>query len=460
MSIDNNNSYDEEVDFGNTIEDLNSKSIVDDFKESDIPDVDVTTSRKSASARRLKIAALGILGMLIALVAMGITFNRYTDAKQANKAEEAAQAVANQQKVSTNSSRVDFDKDMLAADQGMYPLGLPVPAGAIEPTANGVEALTAESLAAQYPSSPTPIMMPEPTAPPIFTPSQRQAPVLTGIFDDDPPVRNNPSAAPSGFTPPPDFSSATAPPLTPQQTRKQRLLASGVMAYENAGRTAVSGGNAPSGNNQNKMLSGTVIANGTATKRGDTSFLLAKGTAIPCVLRNRISSDYTGFTTCQISKDVYSANGKTLLIERGSKVFGEQNIEIKQGQSSVYVLWTSVETPKGITVNLESPAAGQLGETGIKAKVNNNFWKRFGGAIMLSLIDDAISATASRVEGKEGGENNTTVSSTTNTAQSMAEKALDSTVNIPPTATVPQGTVMSILVVRDVDFGSVYGIGR
>lgn len=99
---------------------------------------------------------------------------------------------------------------------------------------------------------------------------------------------------------------------------------------------------------------------------------------------------------------------------------------------------------------------------GIDAKVNTHFWKRFGGAIMLSVIQDAISVARSRLEGKEDntGNNNTTIKNTESTASSMAEEALRHTINIPPTATVNAGTVINIMVVRDVDFADVYKLQK
>lgn len=198
---------------------------------------------------------------------------------------------------------------------------------------------------------------------------------------------------------------------------------------------------------------------GTSSKRGDTTMLLPKGTNIPCVMRTKIDSTYKGFTTCQISRDVYSANGKVLLVERGSTVFGEQNIEIKQGQARVAVLWSRIETPKGVSVDIDSPAAGQLGEMGVDAKVKNHFWKRFGGAIMLSMIKD-VTANASTNLAKSGQPSRNSTENSTTAAETMAEKALDSTINIPPTATVNQGKLIQILVIRDIDFGGIYELRK
>lgn len=60
----------------------------------------------------------------------------------------------------------------------------------------------------------------------------------------------------------------------------------------------------------------------------------------------------------------------------------------------------------------------------------------------------------------DSGSNNTTINNTSNTASSMAEEALRGTINIPPTATINQGTVLNIMVARDMDFGDVYEIKK
>lgn len=137
----------------------------------------------------------------------------------------------------------------------------------------------------------------------------------------------------------------------------------------------------------------------------------------------------------------------------------EQNIQMSQGKARVSILWGRIETPKNVSINLDSPATGQLGEMGVNAKVNNHFWKRFGGAIMLSVIQDAFAIGRSHLEKQSDGDT-TTITNTTNAAENMMEEVLKNTVNIPPTATINQGTVINIMVARDVDFNSIYGLQR
>ena len=189
-----------------------------------------------------------------------------------------------------------------------------------------------------------------------------------------------------------------------------------------------------------------------AQRRADLTYLLKKGTSIACTLNTMIVTTQPGITRCMVSKDVYSANGRVLLIERGSEVIGEQTAALVQGQARVYVLWSTIETPAGVSVTVNSSSADSLGASGQEAQVDNHFWKRFGGAIMLSLIKDGISMADSSSRNQGG----VTFDSSSDSAEDMATEALKNTINIPPTGYVNQGTLVNVMVARDVDFRSVY----
>lgn len=210
----------------------------------------------------------------------------------------------------------------------------------------------------------------------------------------------------------------------------------------------------PSQGNFGSRLNPTVTASTKAQQRGDSSYLLTKGTNIRCGLDTKIVTTQPGFTRCIVSKDVYSANGETLLIERGSKITGEQTSALLQGHARVFVLWNEVETPSGVKVSLRSPGAGSLGEGGHGAHVNYHFWRRFGGAMMISLIGDATNNLNNR--STSGNNNNITYENSVDSAQQMATEVLKNSINIPPTGTINQGSLINIMVARDVDFSDVY----
>lgn len=199
-------------------------------------------------------------------------------------------------------------------------------------------------------------------------------------------------------------------------------------------------------------LSPTVFASTSARQRGSLDFLLGRGTGIPCGLLTRIVTTYPGVTKCQVLEDVYSANGKVLLIEKGSVIHGEQQSALTQGQARVFAAWTTLETPNGVSVNIDSLGADPLGGSGHSARVNNHFWKRIGGAVMISMIDDTINAYGRRSQGSA----NVSFESTTESVQDIATEVLKNTINIPPTGYVNQGERIMVYIVRDVDFSDVY----
>lgn len=186
------------------------------------------------------------------------------------------------------------------------------------------------------------------------------------------------------------------------------------------------------------------------------SYMITQGTKIPCTLESRIVSDLPGLTTCIISRDVYSTNGKVVLLEKGSKVVGNYDSGIKQGQARIFVLWTRVETPKGVIINVDSPGAGPLAEGGLSGFVDNHYVERFGGAILISLTGDLGNfLTASASDSSEG---TVTFANTSAGAEEAVTEALRNSINIPPTLYKNQGDRIMISVARDMDFTGVYNL--
>ncbi|VVN22436.1 hypothetical protein PS623_04359 [Pseudomonas fluorescens] len=193
---------------------------------------------------------------------------------------------------------------------------------------------------------------------------------------------------------------------------------------------------------------------GTAMMRPDLKFLLIHGTTASCVLLPRIVTNYPGQTRCMINRDVYSADGSVVLIRAGSFANGERKVAMKQGVAKVFVVWRDVEMPDGGSIRFDSMAADQLGAAGLDAWVDNHIPERFAGAVALSLIDDGLKLLADQARGSDG----VTFDSSTNNAQDMASIALENSINIPPTGYVQQATELTIVVARDVDLRSIYGV--
>lgn len=188
----------------------------------------------------------------------------------------------------------------------------------------------------------------------------------------------------------------------------------------------------------------------------DPNLYVEENTTIPCSLQTRFVSDVAGRISCVISEDVYSANGNVKLIEKGTKAFGAyQSGTLRQGQGRLFVAWEQLRTPDFKRINLiDTAAAGELGEAGIDGWVDTHFWERFGGALMLSLVQDVVAVAADTAPSKD---RNVDYTENSRTAMAeMAKVALENSINIPPTLYKNQGDIISILVGRDIDFSSLY----
>jgi type IV secretion system protein VirB10 len=204
------------------------------------------------------------------------------------------------------------------------------------------------------------------------------------------------------------------------------------------------------------QLQGSATPRVAATMLGDRSLTLPKGTAFTCALKTKVISATSGLVGCQVQRNVYSDDGRVLLVERGSHMDGEYRVTaIRPGTVRIPVLWTRIRTPHGVTVDIDSPGTGALGESGIDGYVDNRWGERIGAAMLLSLIDDSVKLIIQN-QASERQADTVVLPSTTGNTSKLAEKVLESTINIPPLIYQNQGGIVGIYVARDVDFSPVY----
>jgi type IV secretion system protein VirB10 len=192
------------------------------------------------------------------------------------------------------------------------------------------------------------------------------------------------------------------------------------------------------------------------------SLTIPKGTAFTCALKTKIISATSGPVGCQVQRNVYGDDGRVLLIERGSHLDGDYRIaSVKPGTVRIPVVWTRLRTPQGVAVDIDSPGTGPLGEGGIDGYVDNRWVERIGAALLLSLINDSVQMVIqdqASSNSRNGQANTVLLPSTTANTNQLAEKVLESTINIPPLIYQNQGGIVGIVVAHDVDFSSVYAL--
>jgi type IV secretion system protein VirB10 len=272
-----------------------------------------------------------------------------------------------------------------------------------------------------------------------------------------------PAPAPAGpqFVEQPQQTPATAPIMAFEGSDEVPAAqpASATSAAAPGGAPAIP---APDNSPLAQKLKPTVLEGETASVMQNPDMTITEGTIIPCILQTAIDSQLPGLVTCTVPMDIRGATGNVVLLDRGTKIVGELQDGLMQGQNRVFVDWTRAETPEHVIITLDSPGTDELGRSGLPGAVDNHFLDRFGGALLLTLVQGALEAGTVEAAG-QGSSNSTSqqaalgfVYSAQSNGQSIANTALTNTINIPPTLTKNQGDTVALIVAHDLDFSSVY----
>jgi type IV secretion system protein VirB10 len=216
-------------------------------------------------------------------------------------------------------------------------------------------------------------------------------------------------------------------------------------------------------------------AKATRIERPDAT--LAQGTLIRGFLETALNSDLPGMVRAVIREDVYSMDGRRILIPKGSRMIGDYSADVVAGQSRVYVIWQRVLRADGISMSIVSPGTDNLGRSGMRGHVDTKFWQRFGSALILSVINIGIdyvgnvqTKQTTRINPVTGAEevveernansgNNLTDLATEQggkTISDFASQELGRNANIKPTITIDQGVPVIAFLRRDIDFSAYY----
>jgi type IV secretion system protein VirB10 len=173
------------------------------------------------------------------------------------------------------------------------------------------------------------------------------------------------------------------------------------------------------------------------------STTVTQGTLIPAILETAIDTDVPGFVRAVVSEDVRSFDGTRILVPRSSRLVGQYQSGLQGGQKRAFVIWTRLIRPDGASVNLASPAVGFDGTTGLEGDVNSNFFRRFGSALLLSVVDGLTAIASGGASVVLGG------------GSSAAAAAIEQDGQIGPTVRVRQGEPIRVFTSRDLDFSQV-----
>lgn len=178
------------------------------------------------------------------------------------------------------------------------------------------------------------------------------------------------------------------------------------------------------------------------------TYRLGKGKSILCTLQTKIDTSQPGMVTCVVAKDVYSDDGKMVLIDKGSMVIGEQTQGLT-GTNRAFVAWSEIRTPNNINITIDSPMSDSLGAPGINGKINKQFLRKFFVGTLISIIQSV--ENYGLVKKSKQNEISIDPSNVEGMIESMTDTLVEKEVLV-----VNPGTPVSIQLMRDLDFSEVY----
>ena len=181
-------------------------------------------------------------------------------------------------------------------------------------------------------------------------------------------------------------------------------------------------------------------------------YLVYEGSVLDTILMNRLDGDAAGAVKVLVSNPLYSHDHQHVIIPEGTVVLGEAKKIGAAGigqQRRIAVVFHRLIMPDGYSVDLDQfHGLDQIGEEGLKDKVNNHYFEIFGASIALGVISGAG-------EIAQGGGAITTNGSqafTNGTAASVSQSAntiLDRFMQIPPTITIREGHRVKVYFTQD-----------
>ena len=208
-------------------------------------------------------------------------------------------------------------------------------------------------------------------------------------------------------------------------------------------------GEAATGNSASDFASrvgGVGGAPAQAKAMTNPSTTVTQGTLIPAILETAIDTNVPGYVRAVVSQDVRSFDGSKVLVPRSSRLIGQYQSGMQNGQKRAYVIWTRLIRPDGASVNLASPAIGFDGTTGLEGKVSGaGFFQRFGSAMLLSVVGGLGTIATGGAGGVIIG----------GASQSAASTAAQQDGQRGPTVRVRMGEPIRIFTARDLDFSRV-----
>ncbi|MEQ1574917.1 MAG: TrbI/VirB10 family protein [Vicinamibacterales bacterium] len=182
---------------------------------------------------------------------------------------------------------------------------------------------------------------------------------------------------------------------------------------------------------------------------------LLEGTVIDAVLANRLDGSSAAPVNCLVTNAVYSHSGHAVLIPAGARVLGETKPVQTFGETRLAVTFHRLLLPNGETYGLDQfLGLNQIGDAGLKDKVNQHYLATFGAAAAVGLIGGLSQYLGSAGLSGGDGSGDRTVIIAGGVGESTSQAALqvmNRFLNRLPTVTIREGHRVKVYLTSDLE---------
>jgi len=180
-------------------------------------------------------------------------------------------------------------------------------------------------------------------------------------------------------------------------------------------------------------------------------YVVFEGTVLETTLVTRLNGDFSGPVICMMTNSIYSHDGQRLLIPAGTKVMGQTKRVEGFGQTRLAVVFHRLIMPDGYSVDLDQfQGLNQIGETGLKDKVNHHYLQIFGASIAVGAIGGLAEVGTNTTS--LGLAETPAVAYRQGVATSLSQSSmhiLDRFLNLLPTITIREGHRVKVYLMQD-----------
>jgi type IV secretory pathway VirB10-like protein len=180
---------------------------------------------------------------------------------------------------------------------------------------------------------------------------------------------------------------------------------------------------------------------------------LLEGTLIDAVLTNRLDGSAAAPVNCLVTNPVYSHSGQHVVIPAGARVLGETKPVQTFGESRLAVAFHRLLMPDGRTYGLDQfLGLNQIGDTGLRDRVNHHYLSTFGAAGAVGLISGLSQLLGTA--GFAGGNGDRTVVIAGGAAEATTQasmQVMNRFLNRLPTITIREGHRVKVYLTSDIE---------